>query len=100
MLMIINVIIKYYKNIINSRVLYDMEFKSFFFVLFLMNIIIKWCLLSYEFLFWVLVLVSVYFFVFNMVFFWRCYLCFFLGIVLDKDIIDCCYYFFLFYLVK
>lgn len=79
MLMIINVIIKYYKNIINSRVLYDMEFKSFFFVLFLKNIIIKWCLLSYEFLFWVLVLVSVYFFVFNMVFFLEMLFMFFFG---------------------
>lgn len=51
MLMIINVIIKHHKNTTNSRVLHDTESKSSFFVLLSMNIIIKRCLLSYEFLF-------------------------------------------------
>lgn len=69
MLMIINVIIKHHKNTTNSRVLHDTESKSSFFVLLSKNIIIKRCLLSYEFLFWALAPVSAYSSVLNMAFF-------------------------------
>lgn len=79
MLMIINVIIKHHKNTTNSRVLHDTESKSSFFVLLSKNIIIKRCLLSYEFLFWALAPVSAYSSVLNMAFFLEMLSMLFLG---------------------